>query len=83
VVIALPARAKKSDRDRAIANFASGMLLWGLIALELLYALVDGALDGNFGYPFTTEQTLMLVATVLFTFSGAFYWIMSRNEAGT
>jgi hypothetical protein len=81
VALSLPARMKRLDRDRAISNFTSGLLIWSVLAWGLLLSLIDFALGGYTGFPLSTQQTLMLVATVLYMFAGAFFWILGRGEA--
>ena len=80
VALSLPARMKRLDRDRAISNFTSGLLIWSLLAWGLPLSLIEFALGGYTGLPLSTQQTLMLVATVLYMFAGAFFWILGRNE---
>ena len=82
VVTVLPFRAGASDKKRAIANFASGAILWTLIFWGLIDVLIDFAFSGGRDLPLSTTQTLLLVATVLFMFSGAFYWLRGRRTEG-
>ena len=82
VVTVLPFRAGASDKKRAIANFASGAILLTLIFWGLIDVLIDFAFSGGRDLPLSTTQTLLLVATVLFMFSGAFYWLRGRRTEG-
>jgi hypothetical protein len=81
VACAVPLRTDGSDRQRATANFGAGLTLagvvtWDLIASGLLIVVGGGPLL------LTAEEMILFAATVMFTFSGAFFWIR-RNPAGT
>ena len=77
--LVVPFRTDGTHRDRAISNFSSGLVLWGVLATHALDSLLDRFLRGSVSPLLTPLDLLLLTATVLFVFAGAFYWI-HRNE---
>ena len=77
----VPFRTDGTHRDRAISNFSSGLVLWGVLATHALDSLLDRFLRGSAGPILTPLHLLLLTATVLFVFAGAFYWIHRNDPA--
>lgn len=71
--IAVPFRHDGSLRDRATGNFGAATVITGPL-------LWDIALGGLSGRGFGLVATLMLVATVLFSFAGAFFWVLREER---
>lgn len=79
VALILPMRHDGSARDRAISNFGAGLVIWSVTAWGLLVGLFGYLLTGR-GNPITPQQMLLLTATVLYMFAGAFFWVRARGE---
>lgn len=77
----VPFRTDGTHRDRAISNFSSGLVLWGVLSTHALDSLLDRFLRGGVGQILTPLHLLLLTATVLFMFAGAFYWIHRDDPA--
>ena len=78
----VPFRTDGTHRDRAISNFSSGLVLWGVLTTHALDSLLDRFRGGS-GTPLLAPfDLLLLTATVLFVFAGAFYWV-GREERGS
>ena len=71
----VPFRTDGTNRDRAISNFSSGLVLWGVLSTHALDGLLDRLLHGGASPILTSLHLIMVTATVLFVFAGAFYWI--------
>ena len=71
----VPFRTDGTHRDRAISNFSSGLVLWGVLSTHALDSLLDRVLRGSGSPLLTSFGLVVLTATVLFVFAGAFYWI--------
>lgn len=80
IALALPLRANGSDRNRAYLNFASGMIVWGLISMSIFWTMLEKMLFGDPGFPLNTVQLLLLGATVMHMFAGGFFFVLSRDE---
>ena len=72
-------RTDGTHKDRAISNFSSGIAIWSVLAPSMLYGFIDKV--GGGGPVMTASHWLMLAATVLFVFAGAFYWIHKDEPA--
>ena len=72
-VLPLRTNGEHRDRDRAVRNFGSGLLVWGLIAWGLVGSMLD-YLSGLRPTLLTAVQMLLLTATVMYMFAGAFFW---------
>jgi len=75
--IAAPFRHDGSWRDRATGNFGAATVVAGLLFWEIS---LGGFANGGIGLGLAT--TLMLVATVLFSVAGAFFWILREERLG-
>ena len=75
----VPFRSDGTHRDRAISNFSSGLVLWGVLATHAFDSVLDRFLSGGSGPILTPLALVLLTATALFVFAGAFYWI-GREE---
>lgn len=71
--IAAPFRHDGSLRDRATGNFGAATVVVGLLVWEIA---LGGVSDGGLGL----VATLMLVATVLFSIAGAFFWVLREER---
>ena len=71
----MPFRTDGTHRDRAISNFSSGLVLWGVLTTHAMDTVLDRFLGGSGSPLLTSVDLLLLTATVLFVFSGSFYWI--------
>ena len=77
----VPFRTDGTLKDRAISNFSSGLVVWGVLTTQALDRLFDGFLRGGPSPLLTPHDLLLLTATVLFVFAGAFYWIHRDDPA--
>jgi len=68
----LPLRHDGSARDKATNCFGSSLALAGLLGLTLMMSLLGGGL--------TTEDVLLLTATVLYSLAGGLYWIRRDDD---
>ena len=75
----VPFRTDGTYRDRAISNFSSGLVLWGVLTTHALDSLLDRFLSGSGSPLLAPFDLLLLTAMVLFVFAGAFYWV-EREE---
>ena len=75
----VPFRTDGTNRDRAISNFSSGLVLWGVLTTHALDSLLDRFLSGSGSPLLAPLDLLLLTAMVLFVFAGAFYWV-EREE---
>jgi hypothetical protein len=73
--IAVPFRHDGSLRDRATGNFGAAIVVAGLLIWEVA---LGGLANGGLG--FGLVATLMLVATVLFSLAGAFFWVLREAD---
>jgi hypothetical protein len=73
--VAVPMKRAVGDRAAAVACFSSGLLTSGLVVTEVLTAGFDFVLGGFGGFSIGLFEMLLLAASVLFAFAGAFYWI--------
>lgn len=73
--IAVPFRHDGSLGDRATGNFGAATVVAGLLLWEVaLGALRDGGIGAGL------VATLLLVAAVLFSIAGAFFWILREER---
>ena len=79
--LVVPFRTDGTRRDRAISNFSSGLVLWGVLTTHALDSLLDKFLRGSASPLLTPFDLVLLTATVLFVFAGAFYWIHRNDPA--
>ena len=77
----VPFRTNGTRRDRAISNFSSGLVLWGVLTTHALDSLLDRFLRGSGSPLLTAVDLVLLTATVLFVFAGAFYWLEREAKA--
>ena len=75
----VPFRSNGRDRDRAVSNFSSGLLLWGVLLTHVLESLL-GRLSGSPAPVLSPQNLLLLTATVLFVFAGAFFWVEREDR---
>lgn len=73
--IAAPFRHDGSLRDRAVGNFGAATVIAGLLLWEVALAGLNDA-----GVSFGLVATLMLVASVLFSLAGAFFWVLREER---
>jgi hypothetical protein len=71
----VPFRTDGTRKDLAISNFSSGLVVWGVLTTQALDSLLDRVLRGSASPLLTPHDLLLLTATVMFVFAGAFYWI--------
>ena len=70
---ALPLRHDGSARDKATSCFGASLVLASLLGLTLMMSLLGGGLS--------TEDMLLLTATVLYSLAGGLYWIRRDDDA--
>lgn len=69
----VPSRHDGTLKDRAVANFGASVTMGGVVWWEAMAGLMGGI--GGSGGAFQTPYVLiMLTASALFTFAGAFFW---------
>lgn len=77
----VPFRSDGSAGDRAVGNFASGLIVWGILMRRLYGTFLDTIIWGP-GETVVTEFNLtLLTMAVLYMFAGAFLWV-EREEGG-
>ena len=75
----VPFRTDGSAGDRAVGNFASALLVWGILIARLYGLFLDTIIWGPGETMYTTFNLALLTMTVLYVFAGAFFWI-EREE---
>lgn len=78
--LAVPLRRSADDRGAAVACFSAGLLTGGLVVTEVWLAGLDLLLGGLGGFSLGAFEMLLLAASVLFAFAGAFFWIGRTGE---
>ena len=79
--LVVPLRTDGSARDRAVSNFASGLLVWGILSARLLDSFLDTLIWGPGETVLTTLNLILLTTTVLYVFAGAFFWVEREGRA--
>ena len=74
----VPFRHDGSLKDRAIANFGASVTMGGVVWWEAIAGLMGG-IGGSGGALQTPYVLIMLTASALFTFAGAFFWTMRED----
>ncbi len=75
----VPFRTDGSAGDRAVCNFSSGLLVWGVLIARLYGSFLDAIIWGPGETVVTTFNLTLLTMTVLYVFAGAFFWV-EREE---
>jgi len=75
----VPFRTDGSAGDRAVGNFASALLVWGILIARLYGVFLDTIIWGPGETMLTTFNLMLLTMTVLYVFAGAFFWV-EREE---
>ena len=75
----VPFRTDGTPGDRAVGNFASAMLVWGMLMARLYGSFWDNVIWGPGETVVTTFNLTLLTMTVLYVFAGAFFWV-DREE---
>jgi len=71
----VPFRTDGSARDRAAGNFASALLVWGILIARLYGVFLDTIIGEPGDTMLTTFNFILLTMTVLYVFAGAFFWV--------
>lgn len=79
VAFLVPFRSDGSAGDRAVANFASGLIVWGVLITRLYGSFLDTIIWGPGDTVVTTFNLTLLTMAVLYMFAGAFLWL-EREE---
>jgi hypothetical protein len=82
LALVMPVRTKPGHHDRAVSNFASGLVIWCLTALDIMASVIL-FWSGLLPQMMTPVQMILLCATALFMFAGAFFWINARRSGET
>ena len=80
IAFAVPCRSNGTMRDRAVSNFAAGLLMWGMLVTRLLGHFLDTIIWGPGDTVLTTYNLVLLTMTVLYTFAGAFFWLERERD---
>ncbi len=78
--VVVPSRHDGSMYDRAVANFGASVTMGGVVWWEAMAGLLGG-IGGSGGTLQTPYVLIMLTASALFTFSGAFFWTMREERS--
>jgi len=80
VALLVPFRSDGSAGDRAVANFASGLIVWGVLITRLYGSFLDTIIWGPGDTVVTTFNLTLLTMAVLYMFAGAFLWVERKEE---
>ncbi len=80
VALLVPFRSDGSAGDRAVGNFASGILAWGVLVKRLYGSFLDTIIWGPGETVVTTFNLTLLTMTVLYMFAGAFFWVEREQK---
>ena len=83
IALLLSLKSYADHHARAVACFAAGMLVSSVILTRILvvlfWLLLRGIWRGGMTVTLTLEDQLLFVASVLFVFAGAFFWVASKS----